>query len=93
MRASTSTRYADVLDSHWLRAELIHVLVPAGVLQAVLHSRWLDTMREELDNSMEGQLQRIVDEVLLQRAGAAAAGATAAKRAMGRTYSSEWVYS
>ena len=91
MRASTSTRYADALDSHWLRAELI--LVPAGVLQAVLHSRWLDTMREELDNSTEGQLQRIVDEVLLQRAGAAATGATAAKRAMGRTYSSEWVYS
>ena len=91
MRASTSTRYADVLDSHWLRAELI--LVPSGVLQAVLHSRWLDTMREELDNSTEGQLQRIVDEVLLQRAGATAAGATAAKRAMGRTYSSEYVYS
>ena len=50
-------------------------------------------MREELDNSTEGQLQRIVDEVLLQRAGAAATGATAAKRAMGRTYSSEYVYS
>ena len=86
MRASTSTRYADALDSHWLRAELI--VVPA---QAELHNRWLDTMREELDNSTEGQLQRI--EVLLQRAGASPAGATAAKRAMGRTYSSEYVYS
>ena len=64
-----------------------------GLSQAVLHERWRDTMSAEQKNSTDGQLQRIVDEVLLQRAGATAAGVTAAKRAMGRTYSSEYVYS